>query len=135
MNSFYTSVNLIGNNLLYIGYENGQRIQRKFRFSPTLHVISNKPTNWKTLDGRYAKPIQFDTVGDARDFKDKYKDVENFEVHGYDRFLYQYISQEFQGEVDYDINTESYEWNEGKINGINLTLDELLEPPNKKLAK
>ena len=105
MNSFYTSVNLIGNNLLYIGYENGQRIQRKFRFSPTLHVISNKPTNWKTLDGRYAKPIQFDTVGDARDFKDKYKDVENFEVHGYDRFLYQYISQEFQGEVDYDIKT------------------------------
>ena len=105
MNSFYTSVNLIGNNLLYIGYENGQRIQRKFRFSPTLHVVSNKPTNWKTLDGRYAKPIQFDTVGDARDFKDKYKDVENFEVHGYDRFLYQYISQEFQGEVDYDIKT------------------------------
>ena len=105
MSSFYTSVNLIGNNLLYIGYENGQRIQRKFKFSPTLHVISNKPTNWKTLDGRYAKPIQFDTVGEARDFKDKYKDVENFEVHGYDRFLYQYISQEFQGEVDYDIKT------------------------------
>ena len=105
MSSFYTSVNLIGNNLLYIGYEDGQRIQRKFKFSPTLHVISNKPTNWKTLDGRYAKPIQFDTVGEARDFKDKYKDVENFEVHGYDRFLYQYISQEFKGEVDYDIKT------------------------------
>ena len=105
MNSFYTSVNLIGNNLLYIGYENGQRIQRKFKFSPTLHVISNKPTNWKTLDGRYAKPIQFNTVGEARDFKDKYKDVENFEVHGYDRFLYQYISEEFSDEVDYDIKT------------------------------
>ena len=68
-------------------------------------LVSNKPTNWKTLDGRYAKPIRFDTVGEARDFKDKYKDVENFEVHGYDRFLYQYISQEFQGEVDYDIKT------------------------------
>ena len=38
-------------------------------------------------------------------------------------------------EVDYDINTEPYEWDEGKINGINLFLDELLEPPNKKLAK
>ena len=74
MNSFYTSVNLIGNNLFYIGYENNIRIQRKFKFSPTLYVVSNKPTKWKTLDGRYAKPIQFDTVGDARDFKDKYKD-------------------------------------------------------------
>ena len=103
--SFYTNVNLVGNNLLYIGYEDGQRIQRRFKFSPTLYVISNKPTNWKTLDGRYAKPIQFDTVGAARDFKDKYKDVEGFEVHGYDRYLYQYISSEFSNEVDYDIKT------------------------------
>ena len=70
-----------------------------------LYVVSNKETNWKTLDGRYAKPMQFDTVGEARDFKDKYKDVENFDIHGYDRFLYQYISQEFKGEVDYDIKT------------------------------
>ena len=38
-------------------------------------------------------------------------------------------------EVDYDINTESYEWDEEKINGINFALDELLELPNKKLAK
>ena len=103
--SFYTNVNLIGNNLLYIGYEDGQRIQRKFKFSPTLYVVSNQITDYKTLDGRYAKPIRFDTVGQARDFKDKYKDVENFEVHGYDRFLYQYISEEFSDEVDYDIKT------------------------------
>ena len=103
--SFYTNVNLIGNNLLYIGYENGQRIQRRFKFSPTLYVVSNQSTKYKTLDGRYAKPIQFDTVGQARDFRDKYKDVENFEVHGYDRFLYQYISEEFSNEVDYDIKT------------------------------
>ncbi len=96
--SFYTNVNLIGNNLLYIGYENGQRIQRKFKFSPTLYVVSNQITEYKTLDGRYAKPIRFDTVGQARDFKDKYKDVENFEVHGYDRFLYQYISEEFSNQ-------------------------------------
>ena len=103
--SFYTNVNLIGNNLLYIGYENGQRIQRKFKFSPTLYVVSNQITEHKTLDGRYAKPIRFDTVGQARDFKDKYKDVENFEVHGYDRFLYQYISEEFSNEVEYDLKT------------------------------
>ena len=103
--SFYTNVNLIGNNLLYIGYEDGQRIQRKFKFSPTLYVVSNQITDYKTLDGRYAKPIRFDTVGEARDFKDKYKDVENFEVHGYDRFLYQYISEEFSNEVEYDLKT------------------------------
>jgi len=57
------------------------------------------------LDGRYAKPIQFNTVKEAREFRDKYKEVEGFEVHGYDRFLYQYISSEFTQEVDYDLKT------------------------------
>ena len=103
--SFYTNVQLVGDNLLYLGYENGRRIQRKFKFSPTLYVVSNQPTKFKTLDGRFAKPIQFDTVREARDFRDKYKGVEGFEVHGYDRFLYQYISSEFQNEVDYDLKT------------------------------
>ena len=44
MSSFYTNVNLIGNNLLYIGYEDGQRIQRKFTFSRNLYVVSNQIT-------------------------------------------------------------------------------------------
>ena len=105
MNSFYTSVNLIGNNLFYIGYENNIRIQRKFKFSPTLYTLSKKPTEWKTLDGRYAAPYPCETVSEARQYMDQWKDVEGFEVHGYDRFLYQYISQEFKGEVDYDIKT------------------------------
>ena len=73
--SFYTNVQLVGDNLLYLGYENGRRIQRKFKFSPTLYVVSNQPTKFKTLDGRFAKPIQFDTVREARDFRDKYNDV------------------------------------------------------------
>ncbi len=103
--SFYTNVQLSGDNLLYLGYEDGRRIQRKFKFSPTLYVISKDPTEYKTLDGRYAKPIQFDTIKEAREFRDKYKDVEGFEVHGYDRFLYQYISSEFTEEVDYDLKT------------------------------
>jgi len=103
--SFYTNVQLLGNDLLYLGYEDGRRIQRKFKFSPTLYVVSNQPTKFKTLDGRYAKPIQFNTVKEAREFRDKYKEVEGFEVHGYDRFLYQYISSEFTQEVDYDLKT------------------------------
>jgi len=101
--SFYTNVQLVGNDLLYLGYEYGQRIQRKFKFSPTLYVVSNTETKYKTLDGRFAKPIQFNTVKEAREFRDKYKDVDGFEVHGYDRFLYQYISSEFKDEVDYDL--------------------------------
>ena len=100
--SFYTNVQLVGDNIHYLGYENGQRIQRKFKFSPTLFVVTKKQTRWKTLDGRYAKPVRFESVREARQFVDQYKEVPNFEVHGYDRYLYQFISQEFPDEVDYD---------------------------------
>ncbi len=103
--SFYTNVQMVGDNMLYLGYENGQRIQRKFKFSPTLFVVTDKKTKHKTLDGRYAKPIQFESIREARAFADKYRDVENFEVHGYDRYLYQFISKEFPGEVDYDLKS------------------------------
>ena len=100
--SFYTNVQLVGDNIHYIGYEEGQRIQRKFKFSPTLFVVTKKETNHKTLDGRYANPVRFESVREARNFVEKYKEVPNFEVHGYDRYLYQFISQEFPNEVDYD---------------------------------
>ena len=100
--SFYTNVQLVGDNIHYIGYEDGQRIQRKFKFSPTLFVVTKKQTRWKTLDGRYAKPVRFESVREARQFVDQYKEVPNFEVHGYDRYLYQFISKEFPDEVDYD---------------------------------
>ena len=101
--SFYTNVQMVGDNLLYLGYENGQRIQRKFKFSPTLFIVTDKKTKYKTLDGRYAKPVQFGSIKEARAFREKYSDIENFEVHGYDRYLYQFISKEFPKEVDYDI--------------------------------
>ena len=108
--SFYTNVQLVGDDLLYLGYEEGpggllERIQRRMKFSPTLFVVTDKETKHKTLDGRYAKPVRFESVREARGFVDKYRDVEGFDVHGYDRYLYQYISEEFPNEVDFDLKT------------------------------
>jgi len=59
---------------------------------------------YKTLDGRSVAPMEFLTARDAREFIKKYDGVENFEVHGYERFVYQYIRREFPGEIDYNIN-------------------------------
>ena len=55
--SFYTNVQLVGDDLLYLGYEEGpggllERIQRRMKFSPTLFVVTDKETKFKTLDGR-----------------------------------------------------------------------------------
>jgi len=99
--SFYTNVQLLGNTILYRGYEGGERIESRFQFSPTLFITSNKEEKWKTLTGRNVKPVKFNTVREARDFAEKYHGVEGVEVHGYDRYLYQFLSKEFKGEIDY----------------------------------
>ena len=40
--SFYTNVQLLGNTVLYRGYEDGERVETRFQFSPTLYITSNK---------------------------------------------------------------------------------------------
>jgi len=103
MKKFYSNVFLSGDKIFYIGYEDGQRVQYQEVFSPVLYAQSNKQTKFKTLDGRYAQEIQFSSVKDAKEFIQKYKEVENFKIYGNDRFLYQYISSKFpEEEIEYD---------------------------------
>ncbi|WLW37254.1 DNA polymerase [Synechococcus phage S-RS29] len=104
MSSFYTNIQLAGDTILYRGYEDGERVTYRTNFSPTLYALSKNKEEFKTLDGRPVAPIKFQTTREARDFIKKYEGVENFEVHGYERFVYQYIRQEFPGEVDYNIS-------------------------------
>ena len=104
MSQFYTNIQLAGDNILYRGYENGEPVQFRTSFSPTLYVLSNKKDKFRTLDGRTVAPIKFNTSREAREFIKQYDGVEGFEVHGYERFVYQYIRQEFPGEIDYNVN-------------------------------
>ena len=104
MSKFYTNIQLAGDTVLYRGYEDGQPVQFRTQFSPTLYVTSNPPEKMKTLTGKSVKPVQFQTSREAREFIKTYDGVEKFEVHGYERFVYQYIRQQFPDEVDYDIS-------------------------------
>ena len=104
MSSFYTNIQLAGDTILYRGYEDGQPVQFRAHFSPTLYVLSKNTEEYKTLDGRNVSPIDFTNTRSAREFIKQYDGVEGFEIHGYDRFVYQYIRREFPGEVDYDIS-------------------------------
>ena len=103
MSSFYTNIQLAGNTILYRGYENGQQVQTRAHFSPTLFVPSNKEEKYKTLDGVNVKSVKFEGAREAREFIKQYEDVHGFKVYGYERFVYQYIAKEFPGEVDYDM--------------------------------
>ena len=40
MSKFYTNIQLAGDTILYRGYEDGEPVQFRARFSPTLYVLS-----------------------------------------------------------------------------------------------
>jgi DNA polymerase elongation subunit (family B) len=99
---FYTNVELVGDDILFRGYEGSDRVTYRESFSPTLFVPSKVETKFKTLEGQTVKPIKFTSPRDAREFIKKYENVEGFDVHGYDRFVYQFIADKYPKQVDYE---------------------------------
>ena len=76
---FYTNVQLIGNQFLVRGVENGKRFEfRDSDFRPTLFVKSKRETKYNTLSGESVEPIQPGSVRDCREFYKKYQDVDGF---------------------------------------------------------
>ena len=102
--NFYTSVDLRGKNVLYRGWRNGCRVHEAIPFCPTLYIKSKQPTGLTTIYGNPVEAIDFESVHEAREFIEKYKDVSNFEVYGNTGFVYQYLYREFPHEVDYDFS-------------------------------
>ncbi len=102
---FYTNVQLIGNQFLVRGVEDGNRYEHRDEFFPTLFVKSKKKAKYKTLSGDYVEAINPGTVRDCRDFYKKYEDIEGFEIYGNDRYIYQYISEKYpEDEIKFDIS-------------------------------
>ena len=105
MNKFYTNVYHHGNNILFRGYDNGSQFKLKIGYKPTMYVLSSstkEKSEWKTLDGRVAYPIKFDSIRDCRDFISRYEEVDNFEIFGNSSYTAQFISDLYTGEVKYD---------------------------------
>ena len=99
---FYTNVQQVGDNILYRGFDHGDRVHYKESFSPTLFVPCPTDSKYKTLEGNNVKPIKFSGPREAREFAKRYENVDSFDVSGYERFVYQYISDQHDDEVDYD---------------------------------
>ena len=102
---FYTNVQLIGNQFLVRGVDNGERYEYRDEFFPTLFVKSKKNSKYRTLSGESVEEIYPGTVRECRDFYKKYDEVEGFSIYGNDRYIYQYISEKYpQDEIKFDIS-------------------------------
>jgi len=100
---FYTSVHPLGDKILVRGYDKGRAYQRKVDFYPTLFVTSKKQSKWKTLDDTFVDEVKPGTIKDTREFVKRYEDVEGFAVYGNTNYAYQYISDTYQDDVNWDM--------------------------------
>jgi len=100
---FYTNIEQVANRLLVRGYEGGSAFSYRVPFNPTLYVASKNYSDWKTLEGDCVEPLTMGSINDAKDFVNKYREVEDFDIYGNTRYLYQYIVQEHpEDEIQYD---------------------------------
>ena len=103
MSRLYSNVTLLGDSILCRGYENGDSVSFKEIIKPTLFVPSPQG-KWKSLTGESMTPVKQDGAKRAREFLEKYKDVDNFEVHGYERFVYQWISEKYPRQLRFNMS-------------------------------
>jgi len=102
---FYTNVEQAGNRLLVRGHENGHSFSYRVNFDPTLYVPTKNYSEWRTLEGDCVEPVKQGSINDAKEFIKRYRDVEDFDIYGNSRFLYQYIAEEYpQDELKFDSN-------------------------------
>ena len=101
--NFYTNIVQWGNFLLLRETRNGERINRKIKYSPTLYAPVAKPTEWKTLDGKYVTPIKHDTIKEAKAWVEQYKSQSNL-VYGNNQFQYCYLADQYPKAVNWDID-------------------------------
>ncbi len=100
--NFYTSVNRYGNNILYRGFENGERVARKVFFQPTLFLPSKVKTGWISPDGLALEPKLMDSMKAARDLYSRYEDVQGLDVYGTDNYTTQFITEQYPDEIPFD---------------------------------
>ena len=103
---FPTFARLYGDNILLRGWDDakGGHFMEKFPFHPTLFLPSKQESKYKTLDGKNVKPIQPGSMKECRQFLDDYSGVSGTSVYGFERYLYQFLAEQYPEDIEYDID-------------------------------
>lgn len=101
---FYTNIAVHGNSILFRGMENGREIRTKIPFSPYFFIPTKKETEYKSLFDESLEKVTFETIREARDFIQRYKDVDNFKLFGQERFEYAFIADKFKKNIEWNVD-------------------------------
>lgn len=113
--SFYTSVEVLGNRIVYRGYnESGAPVAYRYEFEPTLFLPSKEETGWRSLDGMNVRPFKLDSPNAMRDWLEGKSDLEGFRYYGCDKPVMQFIQEKFPEEIKFK---------KEQINVVNLDIE------------
>ncbi len=103
---FYTFCRLYGNTILTRGWDDarGGHYQDRVKFLPTLFLSSKNKTEYTTLDGKYVAPVKPGLMKECRQFIENYSGISGTKVYGMERWLYQFITEEYPNEIEYDMD-------------------------------
>ena len=99
--NFYKNVIEHRGKLLIRGIHDGKDFKERIDFGPTLYSLSQEHSQYKTLDGRNLKPIEFSSISAARKFR-KEISTPNSPIYGLERYHYQYINHEYPEKLEWD---------------------------------
>ena len=92
-----------GNFILLREVVNGERKNRRIKYSPTLFASVEKPTKYQTLHGGYVTPVVHPTMKEAKEWVAQYADQHDV-IHGNTQYPYCFLSDTFKGDVDWDMD-------------------------------
>ena len=98
---FYTNVYQHRNLILVREFKDGEYIQKQVQYKPTFYVPTNKDSSFRSVKGQNLEPKKFNSIAQARQFREKWKDVEGFDVHGIERHPYAYIAEYFPQDIQW----------------------------------
>ena len=101
--NFYTYVLQWGNQLLVREVKNGQRINHRVSYKPTLFSPVREQTGYKTLAGTPCMPTKFDSIKEAKSFVESYKSQPEL-VLGNTQYSYTYISDNYKNDIEWDLD-------------------------------
>ena len=100
---FYTNVCRTRDKILVKGYQGKKQVKMAVSYRPKHYIPSKKgQTPYRALDTRPLEVVELNSMGGARKFREQYSGVEGFEIHGYDKYIYTYIADKFQGDITYN---------------------------------
>jgi len=102
LTDFYTNFCIHKGHLLLRCVENGERNRYKIRIKPYLFLPTDKPSPYKTLDGKFVFKREFDNLHEARTFVKEHDGVAGFKYYGMTNHAYPFINDTYPGHVDYD---------------------------------